>query len=279
LFGCFFFFFGFLFSASTSLAGTPLPIWISEDGQVTKASVGTPQGAVISPLLSNVFLHYVFDLWIRWWRESRCRGDMIVVRYADDFVIGFEHRAEAEACLEELRARLAKFGLRLHDGKTRLIEFGRFATTNRKERGEGRTETFDFLGFTHVCARRRSNGSFILHRYSVAKRMRATLQAIRLKLRKRMHQPIGEVGRWLRQVVQGWMNYHAVPCNGERIRRFVDEITRLWHRAIVRRSQRGKSRWTWERMRRLGRKHLPQPHIIHPYPEQRFRARLEAGAV
>ena len=234
---------------------------------------------MISPLLSNVFLHYVFDLWIRWWRESRCRGDMIVVRYADDFVIGFEHRTEAEACLEELRARLAKFGLRLHDGKTRLIEFGRFATTNRKERGEGRTETFDFLGFTHVCARRRSNGSFILHRYSVAKRMRATLQAIRLKLRKRMHQPIGEVGRWLRQVVQGWMNYHAVPCNGERIRRFVDEITRLWHRAIVRRSQRGKSRWTWERMRRLGRKHLPQPHIIHPYPEQRFRARLEAGAV
>ena len=252
---------------------------VSEDGEVTKTSVGTPQGAVISPLLSNVFLHYVFDLWIRWWRESRCRGDMIVVRYADDFVIGFEHRAEAEACLEELRARLAKFGLRLHDGKTRLIEFGRFATTNRKERGEGRTETFDFLGFTHVCARRRSNGSFILHRYSVAKRMRATLQAIRLKLRKRMHQPIGEVGRWLRQVVQGWMNYHAVPCNGERIRRFVDEITRLWHRAIVRRSQRGKSRWTWERMRRLGRKHLPQPHIIHPYPEQRFRARLEAGAV
>ena len=252
---------------------------VSEDGEVTKTSVGTPQGAVISPLLSNVFLHYDFDLWIRWWRESRCRGDMIVVRYADDFVIGFEHRAEAEACLEELRARLAKFGLRLHDGKTRLIEFGRFATTNRKERGEGRTETFDFLGFTHVCARRRSNGSFILHRYSVAKRMRATLQAIRLKLRKRMHQPIGEVGRWLRQVVQGWMNYHAVPCNGERIRRFVDEITRLWHRAIVRRSQRGKSRWTWERMRRLGRKHLPQPHIIHPYPEQRFRARLEAGAV
>lgn len=150
---------------------------------------------------------------------------MIVVRYADDFVIGFEHRAEAEACLEELRARFAKFGLRLHDGKTRLIEFGRFAAANRKRRGEGRPETFDFLGFTHVCARRRSDGSFILHRYSVAKRMRATLRAIRLKLRKRMHLPIGEVGRWLRRVVQGWMNYHAVPCNGERIRRFVDEIT------------------------------------------------------
>ena len=261
------------------LIGNWLKAGISEDGQVTKASVGTPQGAVISPLLSNVFLHYVFDLWIRWWRESRCRGDMIVVRYADDFVIGFEHRAEAEACLEELRARFAKFGLKLHEGKTRLIEFGRFAATNRKARGEGRPETFDFLGFTHVCAGRRSDGNFILHRYSVAKRMRATLRAIGLKLRKQRHLPIGEVGRWLRRVVQGWMNYHAVPCNGERIRRFVDGITRLWHRAIVRRSQRGKSRWTWERMRRLGRKHLPQPQIIHPYPEQRFRARLKAGAV
>jgi group II intron reverse transcriptase/maturase len=261
------------------LIGNWLNVGISEDGQVTKASVGTPQGAVISPLLSNVFLHYVFDLWIGWWRESRCRGDMIVVRYADDFVIGFQHRSEAEACLEELRARFAKFGLRLHDGKTRLIEFGRFATTNRKERGEGKPETFDFLGFTHKCAVRRSDGSFTIHRHTVAKRMRATLEAIRLKLRKRMHQPIGEVGRWLRSVVRGWMNYHAVPNNNDRIRRFVDEVTRTWLRAIRRRSQKGKNAWTWERMRRLGRKHLPQPHIIHPYPEQRFRARLEAGAV
>jgi RNA-directed DNA polymerase len=261
------------------LIGNWLKAGISEDGQVSEASVGTPQGSVISPMLSNVFLHYVFDLWIQWWRESRCNGDMIVVRYADDFVIGFENRDEAEACLEDLRVRFAKFGLKLHDGKTRLVEFGRFAAANRKERGEKRPETFDFLGFTHACAKRRSDGSFTIHRHSVAKRMRATFQAIRLKLRKRMHLPIGDVGRWLRRVVQGWMNYHAVPCNGERIRRFVDEVTRLWHRAIRRRSQRGKSRWTWERMRRLGRKHLPQPHIIHPYPEQRFRARLKAGAV
>jgi RNA-directed DNA polymerase len=252
---------------------------VSEDGQVTKASVGTPQGAVISPLLSNVYLHYVFDLWIQWWRGRRCHGDMVVVRYADDFVIGFEHRAEAEACLDALRTRFAKYGLKLHDGKTRLIEFGRFAASNREKRGEKRPETFDFLGFTHKCARRRSDGSFIIHRHSVAKRMRATLQAIRLELRKRMHLQLGEVGRWLRSVVQGWLNYHAVPGNSESIGRFVDEVTRLWLRVIRRRSQRGKNRWTWERMQRLGRKHLPRPHIIHPYPEQRFRARLEAGAV
>lgn len=252
---------------------------VSEDGRVTESSVGTPQGAVISPLLSNVFLHYVFDLWIQWWRESRCRGDMIVLRYADDFVIGFEHRAEAEACLEELRQRFAGFGLKLHDGKTRLIEFGRFAAADRKRRGEKRPETFDFLGFTHKCARRRGDGGFVIHRHTVAKRMRATLQAIRLKLRKRMHLPLGEVGRWLRSVVQGWLNYHAVPGNSERIGRFVDEVTRYWLRVIRRRSQRGKNRWTWERMCRLRRKHLPQPHIIHPYPEQRFRARLKAGAV
>lgn len=256
-----------------------LQVGVSEDGEVTEASVGTSQGAVISPLLSNVFLHYVFDLWIQWWRGSRCRGDMIVVRYADDFVIGFEHRSEAEACLEELRQHFARYGLKLHDGKTRLIEFGRFAASNRKRRGEKRPETFDFLGFTHKCARRRSDGSFIIHRHSIAKRMRATLQAIRLKLRKRMHLPLGEVGRWLRRVVQGWLNYHAVPGNSERIGRFVDEVTRLWLRAIRRRSQRGKSRWTWARMQRLGRKHLPQPRIIHPYPDKRFDARLKAGAV
>jgi group II intron reverse transcriptase/maturase len=252
---------------------------VSEDGEVTEASVGTPQGAVISPLLSNVYLHYVFDLWIQWWRESRCRGEMVVVRYADDFVIGFEHRAEAEACLEELRARFARFGLKLHDGKTRLIEFGRIAASNRKRRGEKRPETFDFLGFTHKCATRRSDGSFTIHRHTIAKRMRATLQAIRLKLRKKMHLPLGEVGRWLRRVVQGWLNYHAVPGNSERINRFVDEVVRNWLRVIRRRSERGKNRWTWARMQRLGRKHLPRPHIIHPYPEQRFRARLKAGAV
>ena len=252
---------------------------VSEEGEWSKTTVGTPQGSVISPLLSNVYLHYVFDLWIEWWRKHRCRGDVVVVRYADDFVIGFENHSEAAACLEALHARFAKFGLKLHEGKTRLIEFGRYAIERRKRRGEGRPETFDFLGFTHVCARTRKQGWFTIHRHSVAKRMRATLRAIKAQLRKRMHRPLGETARWLRRVVQGWLNYHAVPSNSHRIGRFVDEVTRLWLKVLRRRSQRGRRRWTWARMRRLGRRHLPRPRIIHPYPNQRFHARLKAGAV
>jgi group II intron reverse transcriptase/maturase len=252
---------------------------IIEDGQWSETTAGSPQGAVISPLLSNVYLHYVFDLWIEWWRKHHCRRDVVVVRYADDFVIGFESHAEAEACQEALRQRFAKFGLRLHEGKTRLIEFGRYATERRAERGEGRPETFDFLGFTHQCAKTRTHGWFTVQRHSVAKRMRATLQAIKRNLRKRMHRPLGETARWLRRVVQGWLNYHAVPGNSHRIGRFVDEVTRLWLSALLRRSQRGRSRWTWERMHRLVRRHLPRPRIVHPYPHQRFRVRLQAGAV
>jgi len=186
-------------------------------------------------------------------------------------VIGFESHAEATACLEELRRRFAKFGLKLHEDKTRLIEFGCYAAERRRQRGEGRPETFDFLGFTHKCANTRSKGWFTIHRHSVAKRMRATLQAIKLKLRKRMHCPLGETGRWLRRVVQGWLNYHAVPSNSHRLGRFVDEVTRMWLHTIRRRSQRGRSRWTWERMQRLSRLHLPRPRIVHPYPNQRFR--------
>jgi hypothetical protein len=226
-----------------------------------------------------VYLHYVFDLWIEWWRKHRCRGDVVVVRYADDFVIGFENHSEATACLEELRTRFAKFGLKLHEGKTRLIEFGRHALERRERCGEGRPETFDFLGFTHKCAKTRKQGWFTIHRHSVAKRMRATLQAIKAQLRKRMHRPLGETARWLRRVVQGWLNYHAIPNNVQRLGRFVDEVTRLWLHVIRRRSQRGRSRWTWARMQRLARRHLPRPRILHPYPEQRFRARLKAGAV
>ncbi len=252
---------------------------VSEDGEWSKTTVGTPQGAVISPLLANVYLHYVFDLWIEWWRKHRCRGDVVVVRYADDFVIGFENHSEATACLEELHSRFAKFGLKLHEGKTRLIEFGRYATERRERSGKGRPEPFDFLGFTHKCAKTRNRGWFIINRHSVAKRMRATLQAIKVKLRKRMHRPLGETGRWLRRVVQGWLNYHAVPSNSCRIGRFVDEVTRLWLKVIRRRSQRGRSRWTWVRMQRLVRRHLPRPRIVHPYPNQRFHARLKAGAV
>ena len=252
---------------------------VIEEGEWSETTAGSPQGAVISPLLSNVFLHYVFDLWIEWWRRNRCRGDVVVVRYADDFVIGFESQAEATACLEALRQRFAKFGLRLHEGKTRLIEFGRYAIERRQGRGEGRPETFDFLGFTHQCAKTRTHGWFTVRRHSVAKRMRATLQVIKQKLRRRMHRPLGETARWLRRVVQGWLNYHAVPGNSHRIGRFVDEVTRLWLQAIRRRSQRGRSRWTWERMHRLVRRHLPRPHILYPYPNQRFRVRLKAGTV
>ncbi len=203
--------------------------------------MGAPQGSVIAPLRANVFLHYVFDLWIERWRRKSCRGDVVVVRYADDFVIGFQSREEAQRCLDELRARLAKFGLELHGGKTRLIEFGRHAADNRERRGEGRPETFDFLGFTHVCARTRKHGWFTIHRYTIAKRLRATLAAIKAKLRKRMHRPLGETARWLRRVVQGWLNYHAVPGNNC-LGRFVHEVTRHWLQVIRRRSQRGRSR-------------------------------------
>jgi group II intron reverse transcriptase/maturase len=176
---------------------------VSEEGQWSETKAGTPQGAVISPLLANVSLHYVFDLWIEWWRKNQCRGDVVVVRYADDFVIGFEHKYEAQACLEALRDRLAKFGLKLHPAKTRLIEFGRFAIERRQERGESRPETFDFLGFTHLCDKTKSHGWFTIRRYSIAKRLRATLTAIKQELRKRLHHPLGDTARWLRSVVQG----------------------------------------------------------------------------
>jgi len=252
---------------------------VSEEGEWSRTTVGTPQGAVISPLLANVFLHYVFDLWIRWWRKHHCRGAVVVVRYVDDFVIGFENHNEAMACWEALRARFAKFGLKLHEAKTRLIEFGRYAAERRSRRGEGRPETFDFLGFTHRCARTRTHGWFTIHRVSMAKRIRITLQAIKAALRKRRHRPLGETGRWLGRVVQGWLNYHAVPGNSQCLNRFVDEVTRYWLRQLRRRSQRGSRGWTWERMRRLAQRCLPRPRIIHPYPDQRFRARLEARTV
>lgn len=252
---------------------------VIEEGRWEETKAGAPQGSVIAPLLANVFLHYVFDLWIDWWRKKRCQGDVIVVRYADDIVIGFESREEAQRCLDELRERMAKFGLKLHDGKTRLIEFGRYAAQNRKRRGEGRPETFDFLGFTHMCARTRKNGSFTIHRHTIAKRMRATLSAVKAALRRRMHRPLGETARWLRRVAQGWLNYHAVPSNSQRIGFFVDELCRHWLRTLRRRSQRGRHGWTWARMQRLCRLRLPRPRIIHPYPNQRFRVRFKAGAV
>jgi group II intron reverse transcriptase/maturase len=252
---------------------------VSEDGEWSETKAGSPQGSVISPLLSNVYLHYVFDLWIEWWRKNHARGDVVVVRYADDFVIGFQHRYEAQRCLEELQQRFAKFGLKLHPEKTRLIEFGRFAIDNRKARGEGHPDTFDFLGFTHMCAKTRRQGWFTILRYTIAKRMRATLAAIKQQLRKRMHRPVGETARWLRSVVQGWLNYYAVPGNSLRLGQFIDQVSRHWLKTLRRRSQKGKDCWTWQRMDRLVRKHLPRKRILHPYPRERFHARLKARAV
>lgn len=250
---------------------------ISEDGEWSETKVGTPQGAVISPLLANVYLHYVLDLWIDWWRRHRCRGDVVIVRYADDFVIGFQSKAEAEACLQALHERLGKFGLELHPEKTRLIEFGRYAIENRKARGEGRPETFDFLGFTHRCDKTAAHRYFTIRRETIAKRLRATLAAIKQELLRRRHWPLGQVGRWLGRVIRGWLGYHAVPGNMRRLQQFRTALGRLWRWQICRRSQR--SCWPWSRMYGLMSRYFPTLTILHPYPEKRFRARLKAGAV
>lgn len=241
---------------------------VSEDGTWSRTTRGTPQGSVISPLLANVYLHYVFDLWAQSWRTKSATGEMIFVRYADDFVMGFQHRSDAERCLRELRGRFAKFGLELHPDKTRLLEFGRFAAERRKHRGQGKPETFTFLGFTHYCGTTRQ-GAFTIKRQSAGKRMRTKLQSLREGLWQRLHQPVVEVGRWLHSVVQGWFNYHAVPGNSPCLDRFRTQVGHLWLAALRRRSQRGRI-WTWERVSRLIRCWLPPARILHPYPNVRF---------
>jgi group II intron reverse transcriptase/maturase len=240
---------------------------VAEDGEVTPGEVGTPQGAVISPLLANIYLHYVFDLWADRWRRQHAHGDVIMVRYADDIVVGFEHQADAERFLAEMRERLAAFALTLHGEKTRLIRFGRFAALNRKERGEGKPETFNFLGFTHICGRSR-HGGFLLRRKTRRDRMQARLRAIRDGLRRRLHTTIEEQGDWLRQVVSGFFAYHAVPTNYEAMAAFRDHVTRLWRRTLRRRSQ--KDRTSWERITTLADRWLPKPRIAHPWPSDRF---------
>ena len=240
---------------------------VMEDGVITPTEAGTPQGAVASPLLANVYLHYVFDLWADRWRQHHAHGSVIFVRYADDIVCGFEHEADAQRFQTALQQRMEKFALSLHPDKTRLIEFGRFAATNRARRGLGKPETFTFLGFTHICGRSR-RGAFQLKRKSRRDRMRAKLRAIKAELRRRMHEPIPQQGQWLGQVVRGYFAYHAVPTNVASLSAFRHHVEHLWRRTLQRRSQ--KDHTTWERLARLAADFLPAPRILHPWPDARF---------
>lgn len=244
---------------------------VSEGGKWSKTTAGTPQGAVISPLLANIYLHYALDLWVQQWRERSADGEVLIVRYADDVVLGIQHKTEAEECLEALKARLQKFGLQLHPEKTRLIEFGRYAASDRLARGEGKPETFNFLGFTHICSQTRTTGTFTIERRTIQKRMRTRLGAIKKGLRDRQHQPLPEQGSWLRKVVGGYFRYHAVPGNFRRLVQFRIGVSRLWLQSIQRRSQR--SRMNWERFTSILTRWLPRPKILHPYPDKRFDAR------
>ena len=242
---------------------------VMEQGQWHKTEEGSPQGAVISPILANLYLHHALDLWVDAWRKKRARGDVIIVRYADDAVLGFERREDAEQFLEQLRERLAKFGLELHPEKTRLIEFGRFAAERRKRRGEGKPETFHFLGFTHICGTSQK-GLFMIQRKTSGKRMAAKLKDIRAKLQQRLHESIEDTLKWIQSVVRGYFRYHAVPGNEQRMRVFRKDVLRLWLRQLRRRSQR--SRWTWERFLERLAVHIPFARTEHPYPNARFDA-------
>lgn len=246
---------------------------VSEDGQWSPTTVGTPQGSVISPLLANVFLHYVFDLWIHSWRKRPGRGKVIVVRYADDFVIGFSEEADAKQCLADLQERMTKFGLELHPEKTRLIEFGVYAPQRRANRNEDPPETFDFLGFTHICGTTRG-GLPTIHRRTARKKFQAKLADIKEKLTRWRHSKLAETGKWLWQVSQGWYKYYAVPGNYACLQRFQKALHRMWLAVLRRRSQRGR-RLTWDKFSIHCRRWLPNPKIEHPYPEERFARRYQ----
>jgi RNA-directed DNA polymerase len=241
---------------------------VVENGHKTDVRVGTPQGAVISPLLANIYLHYVFDLWTHQWRGRHARGGVMIVRYADDSVVGFESKTDVDRFLDDLKVRFAQFGLTLNEDKTRVLQFGRFAAQARAKQGLPKPPTFDFLGFTHICGQSRSNGWFQLKRLTSAKRMRARLKAIRQALTRRMHEPIPEVGRWLRRIVQGYFNYHGVPGNVDRLDAFRKDVSRAWLHALRRRGQRGRMPWT--RFAALVDRYLPRARVLHPYPHQRF---------
>jgi group II intron reverse transcriptase/maturase len=245
---------------------------VIEDGAWTASEEGVPQGAAVSPLLGNVYLHYVFDQWAHQWRTRHARGDVVIVRFADDLVVGFEHRDDAERFWADLRDRLAEFALELNAEKTRLIEFGRHAASDRQRRGIGKPETFQFLGFTHICAKTQK-GRFKLKRITDSKRMRAKLRALKSEIKQRRHLPIPEQGRWLSSVLRGHNNYYAVPDNSEALRAFRHQLLRHWITALRRRSQR--TRTNWQRMSRLEARWLPPPRILHPWPDDRFAAKTQ----
>jgi group II intron reverse transcriptase/maturase len=241
---------------------------VIEDGQWFETKEGTPQGSVISPLLANLYLHHVLDLWVQAWRKKVARGEMVVVRYADDAVLGFQYREDAEKFLEQLRERVRKFGLELHPEKTRLIEFGRYAAERRAKHGEGKPETFNFLGFTHICGKNHETGYFMVLRKTIGKRMAAKLKQIRRQLRVRLHEKTKGTAEWLQSVVRGYFQYHAVPRNEDRLKAFRYEVLRMWWWQLRRRSQR--HRWTWGRFQGKLSHLIPEVEIQHPYPEVRF---------
>jgi group II intron reverse transcriptase/maturase len=241
---------------------------VLEEGKRTRAEAGTPQGGSASPLLANLYLHYVCDLWVHAWRQKQARGDVIVVRFADDIVLGFQVKSDAERFWAELTERFRKFHLDLHPEKTRLLEFGAVAADDRKRRGLGKPETFNFLGFTHICKKKRSNGRFTVLRQTIRKRLQAKLSEVKAELRRRLHDPIPTVGTWLRAVVGGHIRYYGVPMNVPALHRFRFQVGWLWHRALSRRSQNG--RVLWDRMRRLIDRWLPPVRVCHPYPLRRL---------
>jgi group II intron reverse transcriptase/maturase len=257
------------------LIGKWLKAGVMEAKQWQPTEEGTPQGAVISPLLANVYLHYVLDLWFNQWRQRHARGDVIMVRYADDFVLGFQHRSDAERFQQALRERLARFSLQLHGEKTRLLEFGRYAKERGKRQGAGKPQTFDFLGFTHICSEARRNGKFQIRRQTVAKRQRAKVQVIAQELQYRREQSIAEQGAWLQSVLRGYYGYHAVPFNSRTLGSFRLEVTKRWYKSLCRRSH--KKRLTWRKMNLHARRWLPLPKVLHPYPEERFFAARTQG--